>query len=329
MLSENIIKAAIEYAASDIHFYPTSEVTTIYFRIHGQRQHQQIITKDQYDLLLSYFKFTAGMDIGEVRKPQSGVIIHQQNNISYSLRLSTLPTHKRESLAIRVLPQHTNLTLKQLFLFPNQTNILHEWIQERSGIILFTGPTGSGKSTTLYALLQHILQQEKAYQTITLEDPVEQQLPHALQVQINEEAGMGYDEGLKAALRHDPDIIMVGEIRDHRTARFAVQAALTGHLILSTLHAKDAIGTVKRLLDMKLTPVEIEQTLIAVSALELLPVKIHGQVRRRAAIMEKLDGDTLRKVIFNQQKTLNKQQTFNHLRKKAFAYGYIHQEVLS
>src|SRR5690625_2712815 len=212
MLSENIIKAAIEYAASDIHFYPTSEVTTIYFRIHGQRQHQQIITIDQYDLLLSYFKFTAGMDIGEVRKPQSGVIIHYQNNISYSLILSTLPTHKRESLAIRVLPHHTNLSLKLLFLFQNQTNILHEWIQERSGYILFTGPTGSGKSTTLYALLQHILQQEKAYQTITHEDPGEQQLPHALQVQINEEAGMGYDEVLKEDLSYDIDIIMIGDI---------------------------------------------------------------------------------------------------------------------
>lgn len=326
-LSEDLLASAIEKAASDIHFYPTSETTTIYFRIHGQREQNRTITTEHYVSLLSYYKFTAGMDIGEVRKPQSGVMIHKASNTMFSLRLSTLPTHKQESLVIRMLPQRTNLSLHHLFLFPNQIRILEKWSQNQSGLILFTGPTGSGKSTTLYALLEHMLQQN-SHQVITLEDPVERELKQALQVQINENAGMTYDIGLKAALRHDPDIVMVGEIRDKHTARFAVQAALTGHLILSTLHAKDAIGTIKRLLEMDLTPVEIEQTLIAVAALELLPIQKNHRIIGRAAIMESLDGSNLRKVIHKEDIPIKERHSFNHLRKKAFAYGYLDKEVL-
>src|SRR5699024_1228537 len=124
----------------------------------------------------------------------------------------------------------------QLFLFPNQLARMENWMTNRAGIILFTGPTGSGKTTTLYALLQATLQ-EKSYQTITLEDPIEKDIHDILQVQVNEKAGITYQTGLKAALRHDPDIIMVGEIRDEHTAQFAFNASLTGHLVLSTLHA--------------------------------------------------------------------------------------------
>lgn len=326
-LSEEILTSAIKSSASDIHFHPQAEATSIYFRIHGQRHFIQSVRAYHYQRLLSYFKFISGMDIGEVRKPQSGVITHFSLEDKFFLRLSTLPVDDKESLVIRILPQSQKLSLEQLFLFPNQSNILKRWMRYQSGLILFTGQTGSGKSTTLYALLEHTLN-EKGYQAITLEDPVEKKLTNCLQVQINEEAGVTYQTGLKAALRHDPDIIMIGEIRDENTAQFAVKAALTGHLVLSTLHAKNAAGTVHRLLEMGLKPNDVEQTLIAVAALELLPIQMSNNVKGRAAIMEQLDEKNVSKLIQNKKGgQVRKQHSFHHLRKKAFAYGYITQET--
>src|SRR5690625_1159336 len=188
------------------------------------------------------------MDIGEVRKPQNGTFTFANGEKSYALRLSTLPVQQIESLAIRLLPIEENLTLQQLFLFPYQLQQLKRILTYKHGLILFTGPTGSGKTTTLYVLLDTLVKTE-SYQTITLEDPIEKRIDNLLQVQINEKSGVTYDVGLKAALRHDPDVIMVGEIREAKIAQFAHRAALTGHLVLSTLHAKDSFGTIERLLE--------------------------------------------------------------------------------
>jgi len=139
-LANTVLKAAFEALASDIHFYPFSSHTDIYFRIHGKRIFYRKILNGPYDLLLTYLKFTSGMDIGETRKPQNGTILHQDTK-RYSLRLSTLPVNHMESIAIRILPQEEKLTLDQLFLFPNQLKKIKEWITNRAGIILFTGPT--------------------------------------------------------------------------------------------------------------------------------------------------------------------------------------------
>lgn len=325
-LSNQLLTAAFEAQASDIHFYPFATQTDIYFRIHGKRILFKNIQTRQYQLLLTYYKFTSEMDIGEIRKPQNGTITHQDTTGLFSLRLSTLPLNYTESLAIRILPQEENLSLDQLFLFPNQLNKLKEWITNRAGLILFTGPTGSGKTTTLYALLQAILK-EKSYQTITLEDPIEKEINDILQVQVNEKAGITYQTGLKAALRHDPDIIMIGEIRDKYTAQFAFDASLTGHLVLSTLHAKDAHGTIHRLLEMGLKKTDLQQSLIAVAALQLLPVQVNEVVKRRAAILELLDGRLLENSINGTgSNKSNVFHSFNHLRKKAFAYGYLSEE---
>ncbi|WP_337019682.1 ATPase, T2SS/T4P/T4SS family, partial [Oceanobacillus massiliensis] len=240
--------------------------------------------------------------------------------------ISTLPLNNLESMAIRILPQDSSLTLEQLFLFPNQLKKLKQWTSNRAGIILLTGPTGSGKTTALYALLESILK-EKSYQTITLEDPIEKDMENILQVQVNEKAGISYQTGLKAALRHDPDIIMVGEIRDKHIAEFAFEASLTGHLVLSTLHAKNAAGTVHRLLDMGIERSDLRQSLIAVAALQLLTIELDNIPSRRAAILELLDGSILENVIAGKED--RKPQTFHsfeYLRKKAFAYGYISEE---
>src|SRR5690606_33165554 len=159
----------------------------------------------------------------------------------------------------------------QLFLFKNQLTKIKQWMNFRAGLILISGPTGSGKTTTLYALLEETLK-NGSFQTITLEDPIEKNIDDILQVQVNEKAGITYQTGLKAALRHDPDIIMVGEIRDRHTAKFALEASLTGHLVLSTIHAKNTIGTIQRLLEMGLTRVELEQSLIGISSIQLIPI---------------------------------------------------------
>ena len=324
-LVERLLNKAIDLHASDIHFYPFSQETKIYFRIQGKRIFHQSIPTNQYELLLTFFKFSSGMDIGESRKPQDGSIKHHSGVAgSFSLRLSTLPLSDIESLAVRILPQEEQLPLEQLFLFPNQLNDLKKWTRNRAGIILLTGPTGSGKTTTLYALLQKIIQ-EKSYQTITLEDPIEKKIDNVLQVQINEKAGITYQTGLKAALRHDPDMIMIGEIRDNQTAEFAFNASLTGHLVLSTLHAKNAKGTIYRLLEMGIKQQDMLQSLIAVASLQLIPVKTKGNIIRRAAILELLDGKRLENTIMTSDRTIDDDDyySFEHLRRKAYAYGFI------
>lgn len=326
-LSETLLAAAYNITASDIHFYPFQKHTNIYFRTHGQRIHHKSIPSEQYELLLTYYKFTSGMDIGEVRKPQNGVIKHVFKASNYSLRLSTLPVNQTESLAIRILPQETDLTLDRLFLFPNQLEVIKNWAKNQAGLILLTGPTGSGKTTTLYSLLQAILK-ESSYQAITLEDPIEKNIHDILQVQVNEKAGISYQVGLKAALRHDPDIIMIGEIRDKYTAQFAFEASLTGHLVLSTLHAKNALGTVHRLLDMGLEASELNQSLIGVAALKLLPIHLTTTGQKRAAIMELLDRDKLNLAIQGKEIEMKKHfHSFDHLRKKALAYGFISEKT--
>lgn len=325
-LATKLLQSAIETRASDIHFNPFPDHTDIYFRVQGKRIFKQAVLASHYQQLLTYFKFTSGMDIGEIRKPQNGTI-DMEFDSKYSLRLSTLPVNHMESLAIRILPQEENLTLDQLFLFPNQLKRLRQWIMNRAGIILFTGPTGSGKTTTLYALLQTILQ-EDSYQTITLEDPVEKDISNILQVQVNEKAGITYQAGLKAALRHDPDIIMVGEIRDRETAKFAFEASLTGHLVLSTLHAKNAAGTIHRLVELGMTTADLEQSLVAVAALELLPFDLNDEITRRAAILEMLDGRLLEQTLKGVDvHSINDFQSFYHLRKKAYAYGFVSEKV--
>lgn len=322
-IAKNLLKRAIEQHATDLHFFPSKEKTHIYLRTLGKRTYFRSITTPQYDLLLTFFKFSAGMDIGESKRPQDGSISHLFPDLGkYALRLSTLPISQQESLAIRILPQAEILPINELFLFPNQLKTLKKWANHDSGMILITGPTGSGKSTTLYALMKS-LNEEKSFQTITLEDPVEHELDEIIQVEINEQAGITYHSGLKAALRHDPDLLMIGEIRDEVTARFAFQSSLTGHLVFSTLHAKNTIGTIHRLLDMGIKKQDLLQSLLAVASIQLVPITRNG-TSRRAAILELLDGEKLEHAITSKvNKETEYLHSFEHLRRKAYAYGFI------
>lgn len=327
--TDELLEEACLEKASDIHFYPLPNEgkTYIYFRILGKRKLIRSIHKSVYQMVLTYLKFSSAMDIGEIRLPQNGTLpFESKNNQTYSLRLSTLPLKESESMTIRLLPQEEELALDQLFLFPAQSRKMKSWLTKPSGIILFTGPTGCGKTTTMYALLEAMLE-ERSFQAITLEDPIEKKLNDVLQVEVNESAGITYQAGLKAALRHDPDVLLIGEIRDRQTAEFAFRASLTGHLVLSTLHAKDAKGTIERLVDLGIDRRLISQTLIAVAAIQLLPIKKKGKTDSRAAIVELLDENVLKRTIHGEEHAMHHYHSFNYLREKAYLYGFISKEV--
>ncbi|MBB6454255.1 competence protein ComGA [Salirhabdus euzebyi] len=321
-LSQKILNQAVNLSATDIHFSPQANDTDVFFRINGERSYQFSIPKIKYVPLLSFFKFTSGMEIGELQKPQNGTSTHHFQNNFFDLRLSTLPVEYSESLAIRILPRKIIPSIHHLFLFPKQATTLLNWIGQKFGIILITGPTGSGKTTTMYALLQALVK-NKPFQAITLEDPIEKDLDNILQVQVNEKAGISYDAGLKAALRHDPDILMVGEIRDIPTAKFAFQAAFTGHLVITTIHAKNAFGTIYRLLDMGISKVDLEQAILGIASQQLLPVK-----GSRAAILELLESNCLMEAINGVSPENNIHfNSFQKLRRKACALGFIDENT--
>jgi competence protein ComGA len=338
ILADRIISDAARNQASDIHIVPRKTDTLIQLRLTNKLIPRLTLPKDECDKLISHFKFTANMDIGERRRPQSGAIVSEVNGKLLSLRLSTLPSNNRESLVIRLLPQHEQIPFYQLSLFPSMTRKLLALLKHAHGLIIFTGPTGSGKTTTLYSLLNetaHLFQRN----VITLEDPIEKNYDSVLQVQVNEKAGVTYATGLKAILRHDPDIIMVGEIRDAETAKIAVRAALTGHLVLSTMHTRDAKGAVYRLHEFGVDWLEVEQTLIAVTAQRLVELSCpfcsdncspycYSIGRwKRASVFELLSGRNLSSIMkaTKGEKSVTTYPLLKDVIRKGIALGYINE----
>jgi competence protein ComGA len=341
-LADRLLTEAGLLRVSDIHIVPRKNDAVVRFRLDGLLMEKATLTKETCERLITHFKFLAGMDIGERRRPQSGAMeTNQQGEILY-LRLSTLPTSYDESLVIRLLPQNFFLPQSQLSLFTHSTNILLSLFQQPQGLILFTGPTGSGKTTTLYTLLR-VCQEEWNRNVITLEDPVEKRIDNLLQVQINEKAGITYAAGLKAALRHDPDVIMVGEIRDVETAKIAVRSAMTGHLIVSTMHTKNAVGAIYRLREFGIPLEDIEQTLLAVTAQRLVDLfcpfcgehcslfcRQYRKVRR-VAVHELLYGNALSDAIQSVQ-TKNKlcrYYSLENMIRKGVALGFLPAHTLA
>ncbi|MFD3447743.1 competence type IV pilus ATPase ComGA [Microbacteriaceae bacterium 4G12] len=334
-----IIKESYDMRASDIHVVPRSHDAIIQIRVDKDLVTKHVISKDFCERLVSHFKFLAAMDIGEKRKPQNGSLELKMDYGTMNLRLSTLPTLNSESLVIRVHLQTIVQPLSQLCLFPSSAKTLLSFLYHSHGLIIFTGPTGSGKTTTMYSLLETAKKQLNR-RIVTLEDPIEKRNDGLLQIQINERAGITYATGLKAILRHDPDIILVGEIRDEETAKVAIRASLTGHLVLTTLHTNDAKGAVLRLLDFDITLQEIEQALLAVAAQRLVEIKCpfcNGKCSplckkmrkvRRLGVYELLYGQALREVIKEAkgEMAIYRYMTLKEAMNKGYALGFIEEE---
>ncbi|MFW6034921.1 MAG: type II secretion system ATPase GspE [Halothermotrichaceae bacterium] len=268
-LANLIISQAIQAGASDIHIEPQEKEMRVRYRIDGVLRQQMTVPKYSQAALISRFKIIADLDITQRRIPQDGRVEMDANGQKIDMRVSTLPTVFGEKIVIRILDKDDSLiNLDKLgFSEQNYQNFM-ELIENPHGIILVTGPTGSGKSTTLIAALNHLNDVEQ--NLVTIEDPVEYQLVGINQVQANPKAGLSFAKVLRSILRQDPDIVMVGEIRDEETAQIAVRAALTGHLVLSTLHTNDAVSSITRLIDMGVPPYLVASTVVGVVAQRLV-----------------------------------------------------------
>ncbi|MCD8508733.1 MAG: GspE/PulE family protein [Bacillus sp. (in: Bacteria)] len=302
--TKDVLVNAVAYRASDVHLVPLEKIGVVRFRIDGQLVEMECIPLKTMLKMISHLKFISGMDVGERRRPQNSSMEIPVLQKSYSMRLSTFPSSFHETLVIRLFPQETQ-TLQQLSLFPKQAKHLLELANSPAGLLIVCGPTGSGKTTTLYSLLQACFM-ERHRNIITLEDPVEQKHSNFLQMEINERAGITYATGLKSLLRHDPDIIMIGEIRDRETAQMAIRAALTGHFVLSTLHSKDTLSGIKRLYELGISTMDLKESVKAIVSQRLVdlvcpyceggcnPFCKKLRTRRRVAVFEILANDQLK-----------------------------------
>lgn len=267
-LAWSLIERALALGASDVHIEPTRDAVRLRVRVDGLLQELTRLPLSAYSTLITQLKVAANMDIAEKRVPQDGRVSLELAGRKVDLRLSTLPTTLGEKVAIRLLAQQELLRLDELGFTQNNLHCYRRLFAQPNGLILLTGPTGSGKTTTLYATLAEL--DARTRNIITLEDPVEYSLEGINQVAVNRRSGMTFAKGLRAIVRQDPDVIMLGEIRDEETAGIAVQAALTGHLVLSTLHTNSAAGAVYRLLDMGIAPYLLAATLRGVVAQRLV-----------------------------------------------------------
>jgi type IV pilus assembly protein PilB len=268
-LVNSIIKQALKARASDIHIEPFESIVRIRFRIDGDLQEIMTPSKNTHSAIVTRIKIIASLNIAEKRNPQDGRVEMEIDDRMIDMRISILPTVYGEKIVIRLLDRTTALISKENLGFtPGNMKLFDEILDIPNGIILVTGPTGSGKTTTLYTVLSDF--NDVSTNIITVEDPVEYRLEGINQVQVNEKAGLTFASGLRSILRQDPDIIMIGEIRDMETAQIAVRAAITGHIVISTLHTNDAPATIMRLIDMGIKPYLISTSVKGIVAQRLV-----------------------------------------------------------
>lgn len=268
-LVNQIISNAVAQRASDIHFDPQEVELKIRYRVDGLLMTERTLPKHMQNVIIARLKIMANLNITESRVPQDGRIKLSVNFKPIDIRISTLPSIYGEKIVMRILDLSNALDRLDKIGFSTQNEqTFKRMISVPNGIVLITGPTGSGKSSTLYAALHHL--NEEAVNIITIEDPVEYQLTGINQVQVNEAVGMTFATGLRSILRQDPDIVMIGEIRDIETAQIAIRASLTGHLVLSTLHTNSAVAALTRLIDMGVEPFLISSSLTGVVAQRLV-----------------------------------------------------------
>ncbi len=268
-LVNNLLAQAIDEAASDIHLEPEERLFAVRYRIDGVLHTRMSLPRERFDAVASRIKLISGMDIAERRLPQDGRITARASGTEMDIRVSCVPGVHGESIVMRLLPkERSDLRLDAMGMEADHLRQFTRWVNEPHGILLVTGPTGSGKSTTLYAGLEKA--NDRTRKIITVEDPVEYKMAGITQIQTQSDIGYTFARALRAILRQDPDIIMIGEIRDLETAEIAVQSALTGHMVLSTLHTNDALSAFTRLLDMGVEPFLVASAVRAVQAQRLV-----------------------------------------------------------
>ena len=269
-LVNNLLSQAVDLGASDIHVEPAEEQFAVRMRVDGvlhTRLNQPI---DRFPAVASRIKLVSGIDIAERRLPQDGSFTERISGKDMDIRVSTVPCAFGESIVLRLLAQERGeeQALESLGMEPDHLRMLRAWMRASNGIILVTGPTGCGKSTTLSAALEDI--DDGIKKIITVEDPVEYQMPSITQIQVHAEIGYTFAKALRHILRQDPDVIMIGEIRDLETAQIAMRSALTGHIVLSTVHTNDAVSSFTRLIDMGVEPFQVAATITGVQAQRLV-----------------------------------------------------------
>jgi len=287
LLIDVILKACIRGRASDVHIEPTEKNCVVRARVDGKLAEIFIFEKDIYPPLASRLKLLANLDIAEKRKPQDGRFSTAVGDREYDFRISTLPILYGESIVMRVLDKEKALVrLEDAGMDTISYNKLLKGLQEPFGIILVTGPTGSGKTTTLYGALNELRNVED--KVITVEDPVEYRMNLIQQVQVNPKVGLTFAAALRSILRQDPDKIMIGEIRDQETLEIAIKAALTGHMVISTLHTNDSISAIPRMVDMGIENYLISGALVAIQAQRLI-----RKICSKCKVVEKVPASTL------------------------------------
>lgn len=261
-LFERIIFNALRLNATDIHLH-SKDKGIIKFRVNGKIEIYDEISYQEIKRLINYIRFISKIDLNYHSKPQTGHFRYHYSGKDYNLRISNLVGKDNETLVIRILNNHEYISLNNISKINEVSQFLNHMVTRDNGLFIISGATGSGKSTTLYALLDEI-NQTYTKNIITIEDPIEIDKDYCLQIELNEKQGITYEKSLKQILRHDPDIIMIGEIRDEKTAALALTCSLTGHLVLTTIHASNCINTIKRLENLGISKLDLNDVLIGV-----------------------------------------------------------------
>ena len=267
-LMNQILNDSIEKRASDIHIYPhTSGDSFIKLRVGGHLSKYEQFSNREIEAIISLLKYNSNIDISRNKEPQSGRFVYKYNEKDYYLRVSTLPLNElNEGCVVRIFINE--LEDVDYSIFDEDSKYINELSKRAYGLVLFSGPTGSGKSTSMYKLASDLASRDK--QVITVEDPVEKKISSLIQMQVNEKAGINYDNALKSILRCDPDAMIIGEIRDYKTASQVITSSFSGHLVLSTIHAENSIGVINRLRDLNLSLEDIKQTVICIISQRLV-----------------------------------------------------------
>ena len=292
-LMNKIINDSIDKRASDIHIYPDKSGNSfIKLRVNGHLSKYEKFSNRELEAVISLLKFNSNIDISRNKEPQSGRFVYNYNEKDYFLRVSTLPLSElNEGCVVRIFINE--LEDVDYSIFEEDSKYINDLSKKAYGLVLFSGPTGSGKSTSMYKLANELASKDK--QVITVEDPVEKHISSLIQMQVNEKAGINYDNALKSILRCDPDAMVIGEIRDYKTASQVVTSSFSGHLVLSTIHAENSIGVINRLRDLNLSLEDIKQTIICIISQRL----VNLTNRKRGLVTEILKKEDIHEYIDN------------------------------